>query len=79
MSLQMDGECIYSGSESGHFCIHALTSEGIQALYCSEGIKELSEPHRVFRPVLSLAAQGQVLYLGDEGMNVKMFNWKKGI
>jgi len=50
----------------------------LHCVFVSENVRDLSGHSLHMRPVRVLTGQGDKLFYGDDGVNIKVLTWKKG-
>ena len=78
-SWQTSGKHIYSSSSDGIIKIHELREhDELHLIYESECVRTGSGLVLPQRHIHCLATAGDMVYYGDDAMNVKALNWKTG-
>lgn len=78
-SIIIDGNRVCIGSNDGVIKIFTISQGSINLIYESETMK--TEDGITFspRPIKSMLFIDDLIYFGDDGMNIKVLDWKKGI
>ncbi len=69
---------LYSVSEDGVIKIFQLREKTLHKVFASENITTKTGSALPWRPIKSMVAANNVVYFGDDGMNVKALDWKLG-
>ena len=70
---------MYSASADGMVKVHQLREDKtLHVIYASENIKASNGIDLTVRHIRCLAAANQMIYYGDDGVNIKALNWKTG-
>ena len=75
---QHDNQRIYTASTDNVIKIHEIREQSLKCVYVSENVRSLAGQPVSLRRVKSLAVKGDVLFCGDDGVNIKVLDWKKG-
>ncbi len=80
LCFQVKDHFVYSCSADGVIKVFELRDTSMHTVFVSENVKLEGSPRAavIWRNIRSLAVANQMLYFGDEGMNVKVLNWKDG-
>ncbi len=76
--FQVDGSFVYSSSHDGLIQVYELREKELHVMFVSENVKSTSGSQLPWRPIRSMCVTNQKIYFGDDGMNVKALDWKKG-
>ena len=78
--FQVEGSCVYSCSIDGVIKVFDLRDTKLYPVFVSENVKLEGSPRAavIWRQIKCLAVFNQNIYYGDEGMNLKVLNWKTG-
>ena len=78
--FQVEGSCVYSCSIDGVIKVFDLRDTKLYPVFVSENVKLEGSPRAtvIWRQIKCLAVSDQNIYYGDEGMNLKVLNWKTG-
>ena len=77
-SAQHDRQRIYTASADGEIKIHEIRDQSLNCVYVSENVRSLTGQAVSLRGVKSLVVKGDNLFCGDDGVNIKILDWKKG-
>lgn len=70
--IQILNNLAYVANSEGIVSIMRILGDGLVCLYSSEGVASAS-------PIHALQVQGDHIYYGDDGINIKMLNWQTGL
>ncbi|XP_033641814.1 mitochondrial division protein 1-like [Asterias rubens] len=71
---------VYTSSSDGIIKLWQLRDKSLHATFVSENISSKSSTHLLMRRhIRSLAVSGETIYYGDDGLNVKALDWKRGL
>ena len=78
--FQMEGDLLCSSSVDGVIKVLELRDTSLHPVFVSESVKLKGSPRATirWRPVKSMAVAKNMIYCGDEGMNIKVLDWKQG-
>ena len=76
--LQHDGKRIYTASADGEIKIHEIREHSLNCVYVSENVRSLTGHTVSLRGIKALVVKGDQLFCGDDGVNIKILDWKKG-
>ena len=76
--MQVEGSYVFTSSALGVLQVFQLRDHALHLLYESDDAKLASGARALHRPIRCLAIANQKLYYGDDGMNLKVLDWKKG-
>ncbi|XP_022104143.1 pre-mRNA-splicing factor PRP46-like isoform X2 [Acanthaster planci] len=71
---------VYTASSDGIIKLWHLRDNSLHPTFVSENISSTSSSHLLARRhIRSLAVHGDIIYYGDDGLNVKALDWKKAL
>ena len=76
--LQHDEQRIYTATADGEIKIHEIRDQSLSCVYVSENVRSLTGGSVHLRGVKSVVVKGDRLFCGDDGVNIKVLDWKKG-
>jgi hypothetical protein len=75
--LQVDGVCVITTSASGLIRVYELRNdESLHLIFESENVRLPSGTSFTFRPIHCATVSNHHIYYGDDGMNIKVLDWK---
>ncbi|KAL5014734.1 hypothetical protein ScPMuIL_009004 [Solemya velum] len=77
--LRVCDQRIYSASSDGVLKVFEIRDRDLACLFVSEDLHTKSRTPVTQRCIRSMAVSGDVVYFGDDGINIKALNWKKGL
>lgn len=77
--LQVCGKLIFTScADDGEIKLFERRDHSLHCIFVSENVRDTAGHTLHMRPVKSLSAKGDHLFYGDDGVNVKVLQWKKG-
>ena len=75
---QVDGSFVYSTAADGVVKVYQLRNLELHLIHSSDDVNIVAQSALVRRHIRSMATANQKVYFGDDGMNVKVLDWRKG-
>lgn len=76
--LEANGLQICSGSVDGIVKIWLLRDNSLTVIYTLDPSIDITNPRNSLRHLKSLCSKDGNIFMGDEGLNLKVLNWKRG-
>lgn len=77
--LKIEDDHIYTSSSEGVLKVHQWRKKKLVCLYKSEELRMADMRLISQRNIRHIGVFNQIIYYGDDGINIKAVNWKKGI
>ncbi|KAK3587313.1 hypothetical protein CHS0354_011297 [Potamilus streckersoni] len=78
-ALCLMGNTVATSTSSGEIKVHEIRDRSLICLFASENLQNTSGRLLTPRYIRSLAATKDYIFYGDDGINIKVLNWKKGL
>ena len=75
---QVDGNLVVTSSSDGMIKLWELRDKSLHTIYVSEKVTSQGSSKPTARREITSLAYKNYIYYGDDGLNVKALNWKKG-
>ena len=75
----MEDDLVYTACADGDLKVFKYQNGSLSPQYESENMRGPTGSLLTCRPILCLACHNNILYFGDDGLNVKALDWKKGV
>lgn len=76
--FQHDDQRIYTASADGEIKVHEIREQSLNCVYVSENVRSPTGSSVSLRGVKSLVVKDDRLFCGDDGVNIKVLDWRKG-
>ncbi|KAK7093335.1 hypothetical protein V1264_007110 [Littorina saxatilis] len=78
--VKVQQNTVISSGADGLVMVHEVRARSLMRVFVSEDVKLTSGSGKVHqRMIRSLAAAGHTVVLGDDAINIKLLDWKKGV
>ncbi|KAL3861933.1 hypothetical protein ACJMK2_007944 [Sinanodonta woodiana] len=78
-ALCLIGNTVTTSTSFGEIKVHEIRDQSLICLFASENLQSSSGRHLTPRYIRSLAATKDYIFYGDDGINIKVLDWKKGL
>ena len=75
----MHGDFIFTSSADGLINVYEIRDHSLCTVFVSENIKMSNGMQPACRPVLCLQPTNDAIFYGDDGLNIKVLDWKTGM
>ncbi|ELU07460.1 hypothetical protein CAPTEDRAFT_209463 [Capitella teleta] len=77
--IDVEGHHVFTSSASGLIRVYELRNETLHLIYESENAKLPCGSLCSFRPIHCVGVSHQMVYYGDDGMNLKVLDWRNSL
>ncbi|XP_041377384.1 F-box/WD repeat-containing protein 7-like [Gigantopelta aegis] len=77
--LKIRGDQVFSSSADGVVKVHVARDWKLSCVFVSENVKSVSGSSLTPRNIHSFDVSDQKIFFGDDAINIKVLDWKKGV